>query len=67
MKKIKEMILVCERFGGLFSLLWHNSKFELENGDSLKEFYTEILEFVSKKNFASILPGLFIKKDYLNV
>jgi len=60
---IGELLDVIEKYNGLFTFLWHNSYFELENGENLSKFYMNILEIIAQKKALSILPSTLIKKD----
>ncbi len=61
LKHIDEILNITEEFGGLFTLLWHNSQFQLESGEDLKDFYIKVLEKINMKNPKSILPKKFLE------
>jgi peptidoglycan/xylan/chitin deacetylase (PgdA/CDA1 family) len=56
MKDIDEILNAVTTFNGLFTLLWHNSFFELENGEELSEFYNNLLQKIASQNPKNILP-----------
>ena len=60
LEKIEEILKIVEKYNGMFTLLWHNSQFELENGEDLKDFYISVLEKVNLKNPKTILPSKLI-------
>ena len=62
LEKIDDLLDITERFNGLFTLLWHNSNFELENGEDLKDFYISVLEKIHNKKTKTILPNVWLKE-----
>jgi len=55
------LIEECEKFNGLFTLLWHNGNFDEEGYPFGKELFEGILDTVKEKNFHSSCPV-----DYIN-
>lgn len=49
-RKCKSLIAEVQRFGGIFSLLWHNSYFEEEVTPGITEFYIELLNQIKEQN-----------------
>lgn len=67
-KQVNTVIESVEKYNGLFTLLWHNSKFVLESGENLTDFYLYVLKRVTEKNVLSFVPGKRISNniDFLN-
>jgi len=49
-QKCQSLIDEVQKFGGIFSLLWHNSYFEEEVTPGITKFYAELLNQIIKKN-----------------
>ncbi len=49
---INHMINQCKKYGGLFTLLWHNSFLDDDEFPGIRNFYIKILDQISKGEFA---------------
>jgi len=61
-KTVKNMVEICEKYSGLFVLLWHNSFFEEEDYPGVTKLYKDILARLTECKVKSILPGAFLKE-----
>lgn len=55
LQKCKELIEEVKKFGGLFTLLWHNSFFDEDVYPGVKKLYEDILTATSEQNPECIL------------
>ena len=63
LNSIEKILKIVEKYNGLFTLLWHNSYFELTTGKDLTEFYKTLIQMIVKRNMFSLLPNsTFFKK-----
>ncbi|MCB9208122.1 MAG: polysaccharide deacetylase family protein [Ignavibacteriales bacterium] len=69
--EIDEIINVCEKYGGLFTLLWHNSNFDESINPGITNFYENILKSLNQMNIQNITGKEIISKlkqiDFQNI
>lgn len=64
-KSVSGLIEECNKFNGLFTLLWHNGNFDRENYPFGKELFEWILDEVKKHKVESV-TGRSLMNDFLN-
>ena len=65
LNEIEELIAECKRFGGVFSLLWHNGNFDQENYPEGKRVFEGILDRVKSLDVISVSGRELIYKYFL--
>ena len=60
-KSIFNLIGEAEKFGGLFSLLWHNSRMTEYEYPGVTLFYSNLLREIMRKNARYFNPHIFVK------
>lgn len=60
-KSIFNLIGEAEKFGGLFSLLWHNSRMTEYEYPGVTLFYSNLLREIMRKNARYFNPQIFVK------
>jgi hypothetical protein len=63
-ERVKHIIDECTKFNGLFTLLWHNGNFDVENYPGGKEFFEAILDYMKSKKPLSV-TGMSCINEYV--
>ena len=61
-KKITEIIVEVQKFGGIFTLLWHNSFFDENTYPGITEFYKNILDQIARTGSENLLASELLDK-----
>ncbi len=54
---IMKMVHVCKKYGGIFTLLWHNNHLNEEDHPGVWDFYKTILDDIIRENPYIFTPG----------